>query len=75
MVLFSGGIMTVVKIIEVMGISKKSFEDAIETAIKRANKTIKHVHGADILGYKVKTNEEGKIIEYRVDMKIAFELE
>ncbi|MFH2105824.1 MAG: dodecin family protein [Candidatus Micrarchaeota archaeon] len=67
--------MTVVKVIELLGISEKSFEDAIETAIKKANKSLKHIHGADIIGQKVKVNDKGKIVEYRVDMKVAFKLD
>ena len=66
--------MPVIKIIEVIGTSKKSFDEAVEKAIERTNKTIKNVVGVDIVGQKLVV-EKGKIIEYRVNLKIAFVVE
>jgi len=63
--------MPIIKIIEVIGTSKKSFDEAVEKAIERTNKTIKNVVGVDIVGQKLVV-EKGKIIEYRVNLKIAF---
>lgn len=66
--------MAVVKIIEMMGGSKKSFNEAILQVLKRAKKTIRHITGADVIGQKI-VLKEGKIIEYRVHLKIAFVVE
>jgi len=66
--------MPIIKIIEVIGTSKKSFDEAVEKAIERTNKTIKNVVGVDIVGQKLVV-EKGKIIEYRVNLKIAFVVE
>lgn len=66
--------MTVIKVIELIGSSKKSFDDAMHQAIKRATKTLRNITGADIVGQKV-VFKNGKIIEYRVQLKIAFVVE
>ena len=63
--------MPVIKIIEVIGTSKKSFDEAVEKAIERTSKTIQNVTGVDITGHKL-VIEKGKIVEYRVNLKIAF---
>lgn len=53
--------------------STKSFEDAIAEGISRANKTLQNVKGAWIQDQKVVV-EDGKITEYRVNMKVTFVL-
>jgi flavin-binding protein dodecin len=65
--------MSVAKVIEVSSASEKSFEDAINAGIQRANETLKDVKGAWIKEHNV-VIENGKIKEYRVDMKITFVL-
>jgi flavin-binding protein dodecin len=54
--------------------SPKSFEDGIKEGIERANKTLKNVTGAWVQDQKVKV-AEGKITEYRVNLKITFILQ
>lgn len=65
---------SVAKVIEISSQSPKSFEDAIATGIKRAHKTIKNIKGAWIEGQKVIV-ENGKVVAWRVDMKVTFVLE
>lgn len=65
--------MSVARVTEITSSSTKSFEDAVETGITRANKTLENVKGAWIQGQKVVV-EKGKIIEYRVNMKVTFVL-
>ena len=65
--------MSVAKITEISSKSAKSFDDAIEQGINRANKTLKNVKGAWIAGMKVDC-KDGKIASYRVDMKVTFVL-
>ena len=65
---------TVAKVIEITSESPKGFEDAIASGIKRAHKTIKNIKGAWIEGQKVVV-ENGKVVGYRVDMKLTFVLE
>lgn len=65
--------MAVAKVVEITSASKKSFEDAIEQGMKRASSTLKNVEGAWIQEQKV-TVKNGKIDEYRVNMKVTFVL-
>jgi flavin-binding protein dodecin len=53
--------------------SPKSFDDAVASGIRRANKTIKNIRGAWVAQQKVKV-EGGKITEYRVTMRVTFVL-
>lgn len=62
------------KVIELIGNSKESFEDAVQAALDDASKTIRHISGADVLRFSVKC-EEGRVLEYRVDLKVAFGIE
>lgn len=64
----------VAKVTELIGNSKTSHEDAIKTALAEAAKTIRHISGADVVRSSVKC-EEGRIIEYRVDLKVVFGIE
>ena len=63
--------MTIAKIIEVSSDSTSSFQDAIESGIKRAERTVKNVKGAWIAEQKL-TIDGGKITNYRVIMRISF---
>lgn len=65
--------MSVAKVVEIFSESDKSFEDAIQQGIKRANATLKNVRGAWISEQKVDV-EKGKIVRYRVAMKVTFVL-
>jgi flavin-binding protein dodecin len=66
--------MSVAKISEIQSASSKSFEDAIEQGIARANKTLRNLRGAWIKGQQV-VIENGKITEYRVLLKVTFILQ
>ncbi len=65
--------MSVAKVIEISSASEKSFEDAINVGLQRANETLQDVKGAWIKEQSVKI-EDGRITEYRVDMKVTFVL-
>ncbi len=65
--------MAVARVTEIIASSSKSFEDAVNTGVKRANKTLKNVKGAWIKEQKVVCNN-GKISEYRVAMLVTFVL-
>lgn len=66
--------MSVAKVSEISSSSTKSFEDAINSGIDRACKTLKNVKGAWINEQSVVINDNA-ITEYRVNMKITFVLE
>jgi len=65
--------MSIAKVIEISASSAESFEDAIRQGIARATETIEDVRGAWIKEQQVRL-ENGKIVEYRVDMKVTFVL-
>lgn len=65
--------MSVAKITEISSSSTKSFEDAVNAGIARAEKTLRNVEGAWIKEQKVRVNG-GKISEYRVVLKVTFVL-
>ncbi|RLJ51687.1 hypothetical protein BCF46_1902 [Litoreibacter meonggei] len=66
--------MSVARVTEIISSSKKSFEDAIESGVERASKTLKNVEGAWVQDQKC-TVKNGKISEYRVILKVTFVLE
>ena len=67
--------MSVARVTEIIASSPKSFEDAVEDGIDRANKTLKNVKGAWVEGMKVECGGDGKIKAYRVTLKVTFVLD
>ena len=65
--------MSVARVTEIIAASPKSFEDAVQLGIARANKTLQSVRSAWIENQKVEI-EDGKIKEYRVELKVTFVL-
>lgn len=66
--------MSVARVTEIIASSPKSFDDALDVGVARACKTLKGVSGAWIQDQKV-VIEDGKIVEYRVNLKVTFILE
>jgi len=65
--------MSVARVTEITAGSPKSFEDAVQIGIARAEKTLDKVRGAWVKEQKV-TVDDGRITEYRVTMKVTFVL-
>ena len=66
--------MSVARVTEIIASSTKSFEDAVNQGVARANQTLRNVQGAWVQDQKVKVLD-GKITEYRVNLKVTFVLE
>lgn len=66
--------MAVLKVLELIGNSDKSWEDATEKAIAKASETVKNIKSAWVQDQKVSV-ENGKITEYRVILKVTFKIE
>ncbi len=66
--------MPVAKIIELVGTSSRGFEDAINEAVRRSSKTVKNIRGVDVVGQKAMV-KDGKVTEYRVNLKLSFGVE
>jgi flavin-binding protein dodecin len=65
--------MTIARITEITSTSPKSFDDAVQTGIKRATKTLENVTGAWVQDQEV-TVSNNQISEYRVRLKVTFVL-
>ena len=63
--------MSVARVTEIISGSKKSFDDAVESGIARACKTLENVTGAWVQDQSV-IIEKKKIKEYRVTLKVTF---
>ena len=63
--------MSVVKVIEVLAQSDKSWEDAAQTAVKTASKTIKNIKSIYIENFEASV-DKNKIVKYRINAKISF---
>jgi flavin-binding protein dodecin len=66
--------MSIARITEISSTSQKSFEDAIQSAVARATKTLRNVRGAWVKEQQIKI-EDGRIIEYQVNLMITFILD
>ncbi len=65
--------MAVLKVIEVLANSDISWEDAAKNALAHASKTVNHIRSVYIHEQSA-TVKDGKIDQYRVNVKITFEI-
>ena len=65
--------MAILKVIEIMASSEKSWEDAVRNAVATANKTVKGIRSAYVQDQSV-TIRDGVVTEFRVTCKISFEV-
>lgn len=63
--------MSIAKVIEVIAVSEKSFDDAIKKGIERATQTLGGVEGAWIKDQSIEM-KDGKISQYKVIMRLTF---
>ena len=66
--------MSIVKVIELIASSEKSFDDAVKMAVKEASKTIRNVDSVWVKDMKVHV-KDGKIKSYGVICKVSFRLD
>lgn len=66
--------MAIMKVIEVLASSKKSWEDATQSAVKRAGKNVKNIKSAFVQSQSCVVGARNKVTEYRVNVKITFEV-
>ena len=64
----------VYKVVEIIGSSSKGTDDAIQNAIGRASKTLKHLDWFEVVATRGHL-ANGKIGHYQVTLKIGFRLE
>jgi len=61
---------TVYKVIEIIGTSEKSWEDAAKTAIETASKSLKEIRVAEVKEMDI--NIDGRKMTYRVKLRVSF---
>jgi flavin-binding protein dodecin len=64
----------VVKIIELMSQSPKSWEDAAQGAVREATKTLRNIRSIYVRGFTAEV-DGGKVTNYRIKAKVTFDLE
>jgi flavin-binding protein dodecin len=65
---------TIVKIVEVIAQSEKSFDDAAQQAVREAAKTVRGIKSIWIDNFSGVV-EGDRIVEYRVNAKLSFQIE
>lgn len=63
--------MSVLKVIEILGNSTVSFEDAVQNVVNETSKTVKNIKSVYIKDMQVTVNNK-QITEYRVTTKVCF---
>lgn len=66
--------MSVLKVIEVLSSSTVSWEDATAKAVEKASKSVKHIRSVYVQDQSAQV-KDGKVTEYRVNLKLTFEIE
>jgi len=62
------------KVVEIIGSSRRGFDDAIRGALRDAAETTRGISGAHVVSMSVKCRD-GDILEYKVDLRVAFGIE
>ncbi|UCE41651.1 MAG: dodecin domain-containing protein [Candidatus Aminicenantes bacterium] len=62
---------SIYKVIEIIGTSPNSWEEAAKNAVETASKTLKDLRVAEAVEFDLKL-EDGKVSAYRTKMKISF---
>ena len=67
--------MSIAKVIEINSSSPNGIEDAVKDGLARAARTIDNIKGAWVNEIKVLTGDDGRVTEWRVNMRINFVLD
>lgn len=65
---------SVYKIIEVVGMSEKSWEDAARTAIQAVDKNLRDIRIAEVVKMDLRL-EDNRIVGYRTRLKVSFKFD
>ncbi len=66
-----GEVMSVAKVIELVGESEVGWEDAVKNAVSDASKTLENISGVEV--YNLTANiRNGEILDYKANVKLAF---
>ena len=71
--LLKNNVMAVMKVIEVLSNSEKSWEDATKKAVKQASKSVNNIKSVFVQSQSAVVNDQ-EVTEFRVNLKITFEV-
>ena len=60
-----------IKVIEVIGVSDTSWEDAVSQAVAKASESVKGITGVEVKAQTARVSE-GKVVQYNATVKLAF---
>ena len=60
-----------IKVIEIIGVSDESFDDAVQQAVAKASESISGITGVEVMSMNASVSD-GEITQYRTAMKVAF---
>jgi flavin-binding protein dodecin len=66
--------MSVIKVLEIVGVSDQSWHAAVQNALDEASKTVQNITGVDVIHTTGKI-QDGKIAEYHANVKFAFRVD
>jgi dodecin len=66
---------SVYKVIELIGTSTKSWEDAATNAVERAAKTLRDLRVAEVVKLDMQLDAKGKVEAYRAKLSVSFKFE
>ena len=66
--------MSIIKVVELVGTSNTSWEDAVHQVVAEASASLRHITGVDLVRHTAHV-ENGKITEYRATCHVAFVVE
>ncbi|TDR41650.1 hypothetical protein DFR29_110133 [Tahibacter aquaticus] len=67
--------MSIAKVIEVSSSSPKGIDDAVQSGLLKVATTVKNVKGAWVNEIKVTTDDDGRVTEWRVNLRVSFVVE
>jgi hypothetical protein len=67
--------MSVYKIVELIGTSPTSWEDATRGVLEQASKTLRNLRVAEVSELDVSLTDDGKIEAFRVKVKVSLKYE
>jgi len=65
---------SVYKVIEVVGMSEKSWEDAAKIAIQKVDKSLRDIRIAEVVDMDMRL-EDNRIVAYRTRLKVSFKFD
>jgi dodecin len=66
---------SVYKIIEIVGVSKESWEAATKAAVEKASKTLRDLRVAEVIKLDATVTDDGKVDKFRARLSVSFKYE